>query len=304
MVVKRKITPKRTNIDTSYGISRKKDLGFYIYSRILIAVTIIVILFPILYIFSLSLRTKETVYQATMYLIPKGVTYQNYIDAFNYAETRLNVSFFEMFRNSVITTFGSVIIAMIIAGFASFAFSNYRFKGKEVTFTVIIASFVIPAQVLLIPLFFILRNAGILNTYLAVIIPYVGFLIPIATLILRSFFEQIPNEIKESAKIDGASDFRMFLQIILPLSKPAIASCIILLFLETWNEFIFALVFLQNPKFQTIPVAIAKIAGGKYIVPIGIYGAAIMITIIPVLIIFIIFQKWFIAGMTMGALKG
>jgi len=295
---------KKAVIDTAYGINRKRDIGFFIYSRILVVITIIVVLFPILYIFSLSLRTPETVYQDIMFLIPRAVTFQNYIEAFGYAESHLNVTFFEMFRNSIIATFGSMFIALIIAGLASFSFSNYRFRGKEFVFTIIIASFVIPAQVLLIPLFFILRNAGMLNTYLAVIIPYVGFLIPIATLILRSFFEQIPKEIKESAKIDGASDFRIFLQIILPLSKPAIASAVILLFLETWNEFIFALVFLQDPKLQTIPVAIAKIAGGKYIVPLGTYGASIMITVIPVLIIFIIFQKWFIAGMTMGAIKG
>ncbi len=304
MAIKRKTVKKGIVIDTSYGINRKRDIGFFIYSRILIIITIIVILFPILYIFSLSLRTKETAYQDIFFLIPKEITYQNYIDAFNYAETHLNVSFFEMFRNSIIATFSSITIAMVVAGLASFSFSNYKFRGKEFTFTAIIASFVIPAQVLLIPLFFILRNAGLINTYLAIIIPYVGFLIPIATLILRSFFEQIPVEIKESAKIDGASDIRIFLQIIIPLSKPAIASCIILLFLETWNEFIFALVFLQNPKIQTIPVAIAKIAGGKYIVPLGIYGASIMITIIPILIIFIILQRWFIAGMTMGAIKG
>ncbi len=301
----RRIQAKRSSYtEQEYGINRKRDIGFYIYSRVFIIIVLIVILVPILYIFSLSIRTEETVYQDYLFLIPKQVTLQNYFDAFEYAETRLDVSFLEMFRNSIIATFSSIAIAMVIASLASFSFSNYRFRGKELTFTAIIASFVIPAQVLLIPLFFILRNAGVINTYLAVIIPYVGFLIPIAVLILRSFFEQIPREIMESAKIDGASDLRIFLQIILPLSKPAIASCIILLFLETWNEFIFALVFLQNPKFQTIPVAIAKIAGGKYIVPIGTYGAAIMITIIPVLIVFVIFQRWFIAGMTMGALKG
>jgi raffinose/stachyose/melibiose transport system permease protein len=290
--------------DTEYGINIKKDIGFYIYSRILVILSIIIILVPIIYIFSLSLRTKETIYQDFLFLIPKKVTFENYIGAFDYVKTKLDVSFLRLFINSMIASFSSIAIALIVASLASFSFSNYRFKGKEFTFTMIIASFVIPAQVLLIPLFFILRNAGLINTYLAVIIPYVGFLIPIATLILRSFFEQIPKEIKESAKIDGASDLRTFLQIVLPLSKPAIASCIILLFLETWNEFIFALVFLQDPKLQTIPVAIAKIAGGKYIVPIGTYSAAIMITIIPVLIIFIIFQKWFIAGMTMGAIKG
>jgi len=303
MAVGRKIL-KITTGESEYGINRKRDVGFYIYSRILIILTIIVILVPILYILSLSFRTKETIYQDFFYLIPKAITFQNYFDAVEYAKTRLDVSFIEMFRNSIIATFSSIVIALVIASLASFSFSNYKFRGKEFTFTTIIASFVIPAQVLLIPLFFILRKIGVINTYLAVILPYVGFLIPIATLILRSFFEQIPKEIKESAKIDGASDLRIFMQIVLPLSKPAIASCIILLFLETWNEFIFALVFLQNPKFQTIPVAIAKIAGGKYIVPIGTYSAAIMITIIPVLIIFIIFQRWFIAGMTMGALKG
>jgi len=295
---------RRAGLEAEYGITLKKDKGFYIYSRILIIIVLIVILVPVLYIFSLSIRTKETIYQDFLFLIPKAVSIENYVNAIEYAQTRLDVSFLEMFRNSIIATFSSITIAMVIAALASFSFSNYRFKGKELTFTAIIASFVIPAQVLLIPLFFILRKVGIINTYLAVIIPYVGFIIPIAILILRSFFEQIPKEIKESAKIDGASDLRIFLQIVIPLSKPAIASCIILLFLETWNEFIFALVFLQNPKFQTIPVAIAKIAGGKYIVPIGTYSAAIMITIIPVLIIFIIFQKWFIAGMTMGAIKG
>jgi len=301
---KRKSASPGDAYNIKYGFSLKKDPGIFILSRVVIIIAVILIVFPILYIFSLSLRTKATVYQDILFLIPKAVTLQNYADAWNYAATNLNVSFLEMFRNSIIASFSAITIAIIFAAMASFSFSQFKFKGKELTFTMIIASFVIPAQVLLIPLFFILQKLGVINTYLAVIIPYVGFLIPIAVLILRSFFEEIPKEIKESAKVDGASDMRVFLQIVLPLSKPAIASCIILLFLETWNEFIFALVYLQSPKIQTIPVAIAKIAGGKYIVPIGMYGASIMITIIPVLIIFMIFQKWFIAGMTLGAVKG
>jgi len=301
---KRKITSLSDSYNIKYGFNFKRDPGIFIISRLVIIFAIIIIVFPILYIFSISIRTKATVYQDILFLIPKAVTFQNYIDAWNYASSNLNVSFLEMFKNSIIASFSSITIAIIIAALASFSFSQFKFRGKELTFTIIIASFVIPAQVLLIPLFFILHKLGVINTYLAVIIPYVGFLIPIAVLILRSFFEEIPKEIKESAKVDGASDMRIFLQIVLPLSKPAIASCIILLFLETWNEFIFALVYLQNPKIQTIPVAIAKIAGGKYIVPIGMYGASIMITIIPVLIIFMIFQKWFIAGMTLGAVKG
>ena len=289
---------------TGYGIDRRRNPGFFTVTRIVVLVTIIAILFPILYIFSLSLRTEATVYQDTLLLIPKQVTLSNYANAWDLAKTRLNVSFLQMFRNSVVCTVGAIVLAITIAVLGSFSFSNYRFKGKEFLFTSIIASYVVPAQVLLIPLFFVMVRLGILNTYLAVIFPYIGFAVPIATLILRSFFEQIPYEIKEAAIIDGARDLQVLTKIILPLAAPALASCIILLFLETWNEFIYALVFLQKPAIQTIPVAIAKIAGGKFILPLGTYGASIMITVFPVMAVFVIFQKWFVAGVTMGAIKG
>ena len=276
-------------------------------TRVVITITLIGIIFPISYIFSLSLRTEETMYQDTLFIIPKAVTHQNYINAWEFAETRLNVSFLRMFMNSMIITFSAITLSIIFATLAAFSFSHFkRFKGKELIFTVIIASYVVPAQVLLIPLFFVMVKLGLLNNYLAlaVIFPYIGFAMPIAILILRSFFEGIPESLKEAAIIDGARNMQILTKIILPLAAPAIASCIILLFLETWNEFIYALVFLAKPLIQTIPVAIAKIAGGKYRIPIGLYSAAIMITVIPVLTVFMIFQKWFVAGVTMGALKG
>jgi raffinose/stachyose/melibiose transport system permease protein len=294
---------RRYSPAAAYGLVPSRDKGFYILSRVAMAVGIIGIVFPILYILSLSLRTKETMYADWLFIIPRAVTLQNYVNAWNYAQTNLNVSFLQMFRNSLIASVSSIAVAIVLSALASFSFSNFVFRGKELVFTVLIGSFIIPAQVLL-PLFFILKTIGLIDTYLAIILPYIGILIPIATLILRSFFEDIPRELKESAKIDGASDMTIFLRIVLPLSKPALGSCVILLFLETWNEFIFALVFLHSPKLQTIPVAIAKIAGGKFLLPIGTYSASIMITVIPILVVFILFQKWFIAGITQGAIKG
>ena len=288
----------------TYGIDRRRSPGFFLFSRVVVAVTLIGILFPILYIFSLSLRTERTVYKDTLVLIPKEVTHENYINAWNLAKSRLDVGFLQMFRNSVICTVSSIALAIVIAVLSAFSFSHFRFKGKEALFTTIIASYVVPAQVLLIPLFFIMARLHFLNTYLAVIFPYIGFCVPIATLILRSFFEQVPAEIKEAAIIDGARHSQILTSVILPLSTSALATCIILLFLETWNEFIYALVLLQTPSIQTIPVAIAKIAGGKFRLPLGTYGAAIMITVLPVLVIFVAFQKWFVAGVTMGAVKG
>lgn len=295
---------RRYSPAAAYGLVPGRDKGFYVLSRVAMAVGIIGIVFPILYILSLSLRTKATMYTDWLFIIPRAVTLENYVNAWNYAQTNLNVSFLQMFRNSLIASVSSIAVAIVLSALASFSFSNFVFRGKELVFTVLIGSFIIPAQVLLIPLFFILKTIGLIDTYLAIILPYIGILIPIATLILRSFFEDIPRELKESAKIDGASDMTIFLRIVLPLSKPALGSCIILLFLETWNEFIFALVFLHSPKLQTIPVAIAKIAGGKFLLPIGTYSASIMITVIPILVVFILFQKWFIAGITQGAIKG
>ncbi len=288
----------------TYGIDRRRNPGFYALSRIVVAVTLVGILGPILYIFSLSIRTERTVYQDTLLLIPKEVTHENYLKAWNLSKSKLDVDFLEMFRNSVICTIGSIALAIAVAVLSAFSFSHFRFKGKEVLFTTIIASYVVPAQVLLIPLFFIMVRLLVINTYLAVVLPYVGFCVPIATLILRSFFEQIPYEITEAAIIDGARSSQILAGVVLPMSSSALATCIILLFLETWNEFLYAMVFLQKPWIQTIPVAIAKIAGGRFHLPLGTYGAAIMITIFPVLVIFVVFQKWFVAGVTMGSVKG
>jgi ABC-type glycerol-3-phosphate transport system permease component len=288
----------------AYGIDRRRNPGFFVLSRIVVALTLVGILGPILYIFSLSIRTERTVYQDTLLLIPKEVTHENYVKAWNLSKSKLDVDFLQMFRNSIICTVCSIALAIAIAVLSAFSFSHFRFRGKETLFTTIIASYVVPAQVLLIPLFFIMVRLHVLNTYLAVILPYVGFCVPIATLILRSFFEQIPYEITEAAIIDGARSSQILTSVVLPLSASALATCIILLFLETWNEFLYAMVFLQKPLIQTIPVAIAKIAGGRFHLPLGTYGAAIMITIFPVLVIFIIFQKWFVAGVTMGSLKG
>ena len=163
-----------------------------------------------------------------------------------------------------------------------------------------IASVAMPAQVLLIPLFYLLIYFGIINTYTAVILAYAGFLIPIGILILRMFFEQI-GELTEAGIVDGASDFQLLMRILLPLAKPAIATCVILLFLDTWNEFIYAMIFMQDPTIHTVPVGLAKIGTSRYPINIGTYSASVMITIIPVMVIFAIFKRWFIAGMTMGA---
>ena len=293
----------KDSLQNNYGATFKRSPVFYILTRIVILFFMIIIIFPLLYTLSLSVRSPDTVYSARYFLIPYEFSLQNYYDAFFYAEERLKVSFPRMFLNSVIVTTSSVFLIISLSIFAAFSFSHLRFPMKESLYNVMIASVAMPAQVLLIPLFYLLIYFGIINTYTAVILAYAGFLIPIGILILRMFFEQIPGELTEAGIIDGASDFQLLMRILLPLAKPAIATCVILLFLDTWNEFIYAMIFMQDPTIHTVPVGLAKIGTSRYHINIGTYSASVMITIIPVMLIFAIFQRWFIAGMTMGALK-
>ena len=293
----------KDSLQNNYGATFKRSPVFYILTRIVILFFMIIIIFPLLYTLSLSVRSPDTVYSARYFLIPYEFSLQNYYDAFFYAEERLKVSFPRMFLNSVIVTTSSVFLIISLSIFAAFSFSHLRFPMKESLYNVMIASVAMPAQVLLIPLFYLLIYFGIINTYTAVILAYAGFLIPIGILILRMFFEQIPGELTEAGIVDGASDFQLLMRILLPLAKPAIATCVILLFLDTWNEFIYAMIFMQDPTIHTVPVGLAKIGTRRYHINIGTYSASVMITIIPVMLIFAIFQRWFIAGMTMGALK-
>ena len=291
------------SLKNNYGATFKRSPVFFILTRVVILFFIIIIIFPLLYTLSLSVRSPDTVYSARYFLIPYEFSLQNYYDAFFYAEERLKVSFPRMFLNSIIVTTSSVILIITLSIFAAFSFSHLRFPMKESLYNVMIASVAMPAQVLLIPLFYLLIYFGIINTYTAVILAYAGFLIPIGILILRMFFEQIPGELTEAGIVDGATDFQVLIRILLPLAKPAIATCVILLFLDTWNEFIYAMIFMQDPTIHTVPVGLAKIGTSRYHINIGTYSASVMITIIPVMLIFAIFQRWFIAGMTMGALK-
>jgi ABC-type glycerol-3-phosphate transport system permease component len=264
---------------------------------------LIMILVPLIWIVSLSLRHEDQIYESYGYIIPKEPTFENFPRAVNYVEDRLKLSFLRMFANSALVTFSAIAIAIFFAIMGGYGFANFKFRGKSVIFNSIILSIMIPVQVILIPAFFLFTRLQIKGT-MSLILLYAALGIPISVLILRGFFAQLPDELRDASKIDGANDFQHLLKVVLPLSKSAIASCIIFLFLQTWNEFLIAIVFIPFGKWQTLPAAISKIGGGQYVVPWGIYSASIVIASFPVIILFSIFQRWFIEGVTLGALKG
>ncbi len=277
----------------------------FIFTRVIIAIALAVIIIPLIWVLFISFKRPEEIYESVLFFFPKHLSFENYPAALEFAKKALDISYPRMYLNSTVVTAGGLIIAVLAASFAAFSMVHYKFKSKELYYTFILLSYMIPVQVLLIPLYIVLLKLKILNTYWALIFPYAIIGIPIATLILRRFFEQIPKEIEEAALIDGANSFQIYRNIYLPLARPALATVIIFLFLEMWNEFLFAFIFIRKDALQTLPLAMSRIGfGGRFPIPWGVYSASIMIAIVPIFIVFMIFQRWFVSGIIAGSLKG
>jgi ABC-type glycerol-3-phosphate transport system permease component len=288
---------KRNNINSI-------PTGSYIFTRIYIYVLVIIILIPIVILVAISVTNPSHMSDTFLSFFPKNPTLGNFAEAIKVAQDVIGISFQKMILNSVIVTTLSIIISLIISAFAGFGFSNYKFKGKEFLFVITLLTMMVPIQTYIIPLFLVIKKLNLLNTYMGLVLPYSTIGIPLSVLLFRGFFEGIPKDLKDAAEIDGASDFYYFLKIIIPISRPVIAAVVIFLFLSFWNEFLLALVLIQNYSLQTIPLAMSRMISGKAPVLPPVYASFVMMTVIPILIIFAIFQKWFIKGITAGAIKG
>jgi raffinose/stachyose/melibiose transport system permease protein len=286
--------------------NRRIKISFgYLLVRLYIFISVIVILVPVLWMFSLSFRTPDKMKESFLFIIPKSFTLDNYKDAIAWSLNNAQIpSIPTILYNTILITSIALIVTVFIAMIAAYAISRLKFKGKNAIFLFILSGMMIPVQAVLIPVFTLNRYFGLLNTHLAVILVYIAFGLPFTMFILKGFFDEIPIEISESARIDGASHLRILFNIFFPLAKPAIAACVIFLFLFFWNELILGMILLQKKELYTVQVALSRMSGGLNYFPIGKFSALIFITIIPIVAVFIIFQKWFIKGLTAGAIKG
>ena len=282
---------------------RVLPLGTYIVTRVAVYGMIVAVLVPLLYLVSISF-VENTNRETIFFFIPKHPTLDNYSFALEYAAAVLRIPVWRMYMNSGIYTSASIAISLVLSATAAFGFANYDFRGKEFLFIMILATMMIPGQALLIPLFLLLKQFGLLDSYLALILPYAALGVPFTTLLLRGFFESLPLELRDAARIDGATDFGYFWRIVLPLSIPALATVIIFLFLFFWNEFLLALVFIQDEKLQPLTLGLSRITAARAPAPVPVYAAVILLTVFPILIVFMIFQRWFVRGIAAGAIKG
>jgi ABC-type glycerol-3-phosphate transport system permease component len=206
-------------------------------------------------------------------------------------------------RNSLVVAGATTLFCVTIGSLCAYALARLRFRGKALLLGVILAVSMFPQIAIVSPLFLLLRSVGLIDTYPGLILPYLTFAMPLAVWLLVGYFRQLPAELEEAAMVDGASRFRAFREVIVPLALPGLAATAILTFVYSWNEFLFALSFTLGPERQTVPVAIALFRG-QYQVPWGQVLAAAIVATAPVAILVLAFQRRIVQGLTAGAVKG
>lgn len=253
---------------------------------------------PFLWTLSMSLRTTQEIY-ANPYGLPIPPHFTGYWEAwtkFGYAR---------YFQNSIVVTFGAIALGTAAASMAAFVLSRprYKFPLREPLYLLIFVSIMFPPQITLISLFQQLVNYGLYNSLLGLILVYAASELPISIFLLRAFFAQIPQDIEDAARVDGAGDLRMFWQVMFPIATPAVAAVVVLNFIGHWNEFLYALVFINMQELRTLPLAVMFFLGENF-QDIGMLATGMVIAILPVILVFVFFSETLIRGMTAGAVKG
>lgn len=260
---------------------------------VLIAVTA-VYLFPILWIIISSFKDGSELFRWPPTLWPEEPTLQNYIQAFQAG------NFVRYFANSAFVTVAATIITVIINTMAGYAFAKYRFKGDTFLFVFFIATLMLPLEVLMIPIFQVIKEFHMYNSFWGLIIPPAAT--PAGVFLLRQYFLTVPKDLMEAARIDGASEVRIFVRLMLPAAKPAMSVLAIFSFLWRWNDYMWPLLVIRDTEKYTVQLALANFAG-QYTVDWNSMLAMSVVTMIPVLILFLLFQKQFVKGMVTAGMK-
>lgn len=277
-------------------LSKKKDSRYYALLCVklfLLALAVFLIFAPLVVMLSSSFKPDTQIYDFPMRIIPKTPTITNY--------SELATRFPLYTWNSIKLTVIIVVVQLITATTGAYAFAKLKWKGRDFLFMLYVVSIMIPVQSIIIPQFLIIRNLGLYNTHLALVLT--GAFSAFGTFLIKQYFMTIPESYSEAAHIDGANDFRIFFSIMLPLAKPVFATQIIFAFRFFWNDFFLPLIYITNQNLKTLPLGMSDFATEFYVYK-GPQMAASFISIIPVMIIFLAAQKYFVEGVAATGVKG
>jgi ABC-type glycerol-3-phosphate transport system permease component len=256
----------------------------------------IVILLPFFWMVSVSLKPADEPFAIPARLWPENPTLANYVTAFR-------PEFRQYFINSVIVSLSTVVITVTLGLLAAYAFTRFQMRLLTIAMTLVVVTQMFPASAIIIPIYKMMKGAGLLNTYVSLVIAYITSTLPVAIWMLRGFLAKIPVTLEEAAAIDGAGPLRAFWQVIVPLCRPGIAATAVFVLIVTWQEFLFALSFTSTKEMRTLPVGVNDFIG-QYGIRYGELMASSVLISLPVVLAFFVLQRQFVAGLTAGSVKG
>ncbi len=272
----------------------KRAIGNLVVWLVILIVTA-VILVPLLWAVGISLKSYAEVIKDVSNPFPKVPKFENYVNVFK------TIPFFSYFLNTVWVTVACCAGTLLTSSMAAYAFARLKFPGRDVLFLVYLATLMVPRQVTLIPNFVLFRMAGLIDTRLSLILT--GIFTAYGTFLLRQFFLSIPRELEEAAIIDGYGYWARFSKIIIPLAKPALTTLLIITLLAIWNEYLYALVFINSETKRTLTLGLA-IMRGDFDVQWNLVMAATILAIVPLLTVYVFLQRFFVEGIALSGIKG
>lgn len=257
----------------------------------------ITMLLPFFWMLSTSLKQQEYILRAKPQFIPDPVSLNSYTDLFDLMPID------RMLLNSLVVALAGTAGQVLVSAMAAYAFARMEWRGRNAVFMLYLMTMMVPSQVTLIPLFILIRQLGWVNTYQGLILP--GLFSAFGTFLMRQAFLSLPRDLEEAAFMDGANHFTVFWRVILPLSKPAMATLSVLSFMQFWNSYLWPLFVARQDIYMTLPVGLAKLQGGpRALTQWNMVMAGAVITVLPILIAYLLAQKWFIRSVTLSGIKG
>lgn len=277
--------------------NKKTESVKTVLTYVFLIVMVIISVFPIIWMIDSSLKGTSEIYSSPPTFTIHKVTLENYI------RVLFDSGIPRAFLNSVIVSLTATATTLVLGCLAGYGFSRYRFKGRKMLYVGLLYGQMMPAVVLIIPVYLVFSKIGLIDSYFSLILPDVAITVPLATLMLKSFFDGVPVELEDAARIDGATKIGILWKIIIPIAKPGLVSVAIYTFLSTWEEFIFALNLTNSASIRTLPIAI-NMFKGEFVIDWGAIMASGAVISLPVILLFVLCNKVFVKGLSEGGVKG
>lgn len=277
----------------------RRRIGVILLTVVLLIFTLLVII-PFIWMLVMSFRTTGEILN-NPYGLPTVIRWQNYVKLYLDPQIR----FYRFYFNSIFVTIFALLLTTALATLGGYGFGRqrYDFKFRGTIFMILLFALMLPRQILYIPQFTLMSRYGLLNTRWSLILLYTATALPVSIYLMSTYFSQLPSELEDAARIDGCNDFGMFWRVMLPLTRPALATVILINFLSFWNELLLAITMVTKPDMRTLPAAMMMFVG-EHGSDYAIAAASLVSAMLPVLILYLILSERFIEGLTAGAIKG